>query len=80
MGGHKLILLLAVLLCGLGCGRRRAMRSSLPALPNLAIPLDCASEITLMHCDTRVDPPRCASARVKYRKGCERILVQAGEF
>jgi len=76
MGGHKLILFLAVLFCGLGCGRRAARAS----LPNLAIPLDCASEITLLHCDALVDPPRCASARVKYRKGCERILVQAGGF
>ena len=76
MGVHKLILFLAVLFCGLGCGRR-AVRVS---LPNLAIPLDCASEITLLHCDALVDPPRGASARVKYRKGCERILVQAGGF
>jgi len=74
MGGRKLIFVLAVLVSGLGCGRR-VVRAS---LPNLAIPMDCASEITLLHCDARVDPPKCASARVKYRKGCERILVQGG--
>ena len=74
MGGRRFVFLLAALVCGLGCGRR-AVRAS---LPNLAIPMDCASEITLLHCDARVDPPKCASARVKYRKGCERILLQAG--
>jgi hypothetical protein len=76
MGRHKFVFLLVVLVCGLGCGRRTVRAS----LPNLAIPLDCASEITLVHCDARVDPPKCASARVKYRKGCERILVREGGF
>ncbi len=68
------IFLLAVLICGLGC-ERRVVRGS---LPNLAIPVDCASEITLLHCDARINPPRCESARVRYRKGCERILVPSG--
>lgn len=54
-----------------GCARRAAHG----ALPNLSIPVGCASEITLLRCDARVNPPRCESARVRYRGGCERILV-----
>jgi hypothetical protein len=51
---------------------RRAGRVS---LPNLAVPVSCASEITLIGCDARVSPPKCKSARVKYRRGCEEIVV-----
>jgi len=76
MGGHRFVFVLAVLLCGLGCGRR-AVRAP---LPSLAIPVDCASEITLLNCDARINPPKCESARVKYRKGCERIVVPSGGF
>jgi len=55
-------------------------RVELPNVPslNLAIPVECASEITLLECDARVSPPKCKKARVKYRKGCERIVVGKG--
>lgn len=70
---RSLILVLAALLLGgLGCERRVAR----VALPNLVIPVTCASEITLLHCDARVNPPRCKSARVTYRNGCEQIAVR----
>jgi hypothetical protein len=77
MDRRKIMLVLATVLLG-GLGReRRVARSS---LPNLAIPVDCASEIMLLHCDARTSPPKCESARVKFRKGCERILVNARTF
>ena len=63
-----------VLLAGTGCGRR-AVRVG---LPNLAIPVNCVSAVTLVHCDARINPPKCESARVKYRSGCEEIVVQRG--
>jgi hypothetical protein len=69
---RKLVLVLAVVLpAGMGCGRRAAR----VLLPNLAIPVSCASEITLLGCDARVSPPKCKSARVKYRSGCEELVV-----
>jgi hypothetical protein len=60
------------LLAGLGCARRVARRP----LPNLVIPVGCASEITLLRCDAAVNPPKCESARVRYRSGCEQIAVR----
>jgi hypothetical protein len=54
-----------------GCARRGAR----VALPDMAIPVSCASEIRLVGCDARVSPPKCKSVRVKYRSGCEEILV-----
>jgi hypothetical protein len=72
VGVRKFIfLVVAVALAGGGC-ERRAERV---VLPNLVIPLACASEITLLRCDARVNPPKCKSARVTYRSGCERIVV-----
>jgi hypothetical protein len=61
----------ALALTGVGCERRAARESQ----PDLVIPVACASEITLVHCDARVSPPKCKSARVTYRRGCERIVV-----
>ncbi len=55
-----------------GCVRRSAGVS----LPSLVIPVSCASEITLVGCDARVSPPKCRSARVRYRSGCEEIVVK----
>jgi hypothetical protein len=55
-----------------GCVRRSAGVS----LPSLVIPVSCASEITLVQCDARVSPPKCKSARVRYRSGCEEIVVK----
>jgi hypothetical protein len=60
------------LLAGVGCERRPAQ----VALPNLVIPAGCASEITLVRCDLRLSPPKCESVRVKYKNGCERVVVQ----
>jgi hypothetical protein len=71
MGGRTFISVAAFLLSGIGCDRR-AVRV---VLPNMVIPVGCASEITLLQCDARVSPPKCTSARVKYRDGCERIVV-----
>jgi hypothetical protein len=56
---------------GAACSRRNARVE----LPSLVIPVSCASEITLVHCDARVRPPKCKSARVTYRGGCEEIVV-----
>ena len=68
----KLILVLATcLLTGPGCERRAARVT----LPNMVIPVGCASEITLLRCDARVSPPKCESVRVRYRDGCEQIAV-----
>jgi hypothetical protein len=67
----RVFAVMVALLMFAGCARR-VVRG---ALPNLAIPVGCASEITLLRCDARVSPPRCESARVKYRGGCERIVV-----
>ena len=55
-----------------GCERRAATA----ALPDLEIPVSCASEIVLVGCDARVNPPKCRSARVRYRRGCEEIVVK----
>jgi hypothetical protein len=65
----------ALALTGMGCERRAARDS----LPNLVIPVACASEITLLHCDARVSPPKCKSALVTYRGGCEQIVVESQE-
>jgi hypothetical protein len=71
---RKFISILALaFVSSVGC-ERRASRSS---LPNLVVPASCASEITLLHCDARVSPPKCAGARVRYRNGCEQILLGA---
>jgi hypothetical protein len=73
MHGRGFIFVLAGLMACAGCERRVARAG----LPNLVIPVGCASEITLVGCDARVSPPKCAGARVSYRVGCERILVGA---
>jgi hypothetical protein len=74
MDGRKFIfvLVVAAMAC-CGC-ERRVVRAG---LPNLVIPVGCASEITLVQCDARVSPPKCAGARVSYRNGCEQIVVGA---
>ena len=54
-----------------GCVRRSVGVS----LPSMVIPVSCASEITLVGCDARVSPPKCRGARVRYRSGCEEIVV-----
>ena len=64
-------LALLVALAGAGCARRSARAS----LPSMRIPVKCASEITLVQCDARVHPPKCQSARVTYKSGCEEIVV-----
>lgn len=75
MDGRKFRLVLALtLLTCVGCGRRMVKSS----LPNMVIPVECASQITLMHCDARANPPKCEGARVKYRNGCEQIVAQRG--
>jgi hypothetical protein len=69
---RKFIFALTVLMACAGCERRVARG----VLPNMVIPIGCASEITLVDCDARVNPPKCAGARVSYREGCERIVVR----
>jgi hypothetical protein len=73
MDGRKFILVLTALMSSAGC-ERRAMRAG---LPDMVIPVGCASEITLVGCDARVSPPKCAGARVSYRNGCEQIVLRA---
>lgn len=73
MRGRNYIPVFAVaLLVATSCARRVAHGS----LPDMAIPVSCASEITLLECDARVEPPKCRSARVKYHRGCEEIVVR----
>jgi hypothetical protein len=69
--GFYFFFVLLVALAGLGCARRTGQVS----LPSLRIPVRCASEITLVQCDARMQPPKCKSARVTYRSGCEEIVV-----
>jgi hypothetical protein len=72
MNGRGVFMACVLLLAGAGCARR-AERA---ALPNLIVPVSCASEITLIGCDAKASPPKCKSARVKYRRGCEEIAVK----
>ncbi len=73
MNRYTIVLgLAACLVGGLGCARRVARDS----LPNLVIPVACVSEITLLRCDAVVSPPKCESARVRYKHGCEQIAVR----
>jgi len=55
----------------MGCARRGQRIE----LPSLTIPVNCASQITLLECDARVSPPKCKRARVRHRRGCEEIAV-----
>jgi hypothetical protein len=67
-----LILLMTMLLVlSAGCARRAGR----VVLPDVLVPVKCASEIRLLQCDARVSPPKCRSARVVYRRGCEEILA-----
>jgi len=68
--GRGILVLSLILVAGMGCARRAAR-----SLPDLAIPVGCAAEIRLVGCDARVSPPKCKSARVTYRRGCEEIVV-----
>ena len=74
MGNRDFLFFFTLLaaLAGTGCARR-AVRVS---LPSTRIPVKCASEITLVQCDARVQPPKCKSARVTYRNGCEEIVAE----
>jgi len=63
------VLLLAILF---GCAPRS--RSKL-FLPNLTIPLECATSIHLVGCDLSYNPPHRRTATVTYRKGCEQPAV-----
>jgi hypothetical protein len=46
-----------------------------PFLPNMNIPLECATRIRLIDCDLSFRPPHCRTAAVTYRKGCEQVMV-----
>ena len=72
MDGRKFIFVLMAFMGCAGCARRAVQGG----LPNLVIPVECASEITLVGCDARSSPPKCAGAHVSYRDGCERIVVR----
>ena len=71
MMSRFVFLVICLVMSGTGCARRAGRAR----LPNLAIPVSCASKITMVECDARVSPPKCKSVRVTYRKGCEQILV-----
>lgn len=45
-------------------------------MPNLAVPVSCVSAVVLIGCDANVNPPKCRSARVTYRDGCEEVVVE----
>lgn len=74
MGNRDFLFFFTLLaaLAGAGCARRAARVS----LPSMRIPVKCASEITLVQCDARVQPPKCKSARVTYKSGCEEIVAE----
>jgi len=55
-----------------GCAGKRARAE----FPDLRVPVSCASEILLVRCDARGGTPKCQGARVKYRRGCEEIVVR----
>lgn len=63
------VLLLATLT---GCALRPRPT---PFLPNMNIPLSCATSIRLVECDLSFSPPHCRTANVEYRKGCEEVEV-----
>lgn len=46
-----------------------------PFLPNMNIPLECATSIRFVDCDLSSSPPHCRAAAVTYRKGCEQVVV-----
>ena len=69
--GVFLLLCYLALIGDLGCARRAGRG----LLPNLIVPVNCASQITLVECDAHVSPPKCRSARVTYRRGCEQVVV-----
>ena len=55
-----------------GCASRSRPK---PFLPNMNIPLEWATSIRLVDCDLSSSPPRCRTAAVTYRKGCEHVMV-----
>lgn len=55
-----------------GCASRSRPK---PFLPNLNIPVECASSIRLVNCDLSCSPPHCRTFAVDYRKGCEQVMV-----
>ncbi len=69
--GVFLVFCCLALIGDLGCARRAEREM----LPNLIVPVSCASAITLVECDAGVSPPKCRSARVTYRRGCEQVVV-----
>lgn len=63
------VLLIATLT---GCASRSRPK---PFLPNLNIPVVCATSIRLVDCDLSSSPPHCRTAAVIYRTGCEQVVV-----
>ena len=63
------VLLIATLT---GCASRSRPT---PFLPNMNIPLECATNIRLVACNLSFSPPHCRSAAVTYREGCEQVVV-----
>jgi hypothetical protein len=63
------VLLIATLT---GCASRSRPT---PFLPNMNIPLACATSIRLVDCDLSFSPPHCRTATVTYREGCEQVVV-----
>ena len=63
------VLLIATLT---GCASRSRPKSF---LPNVNIPLECATSIHLVGCDLSYTPLHCCTATVTYRKGCEQPAV-----
>ena len=55
-----------------GCASRSRPK---PFLPNMNIPLECATSIRLVDCDLSSSPPHCRTDAVTYRAGCEQVMV-----
>lgn len=59
----------------LSCGSRHAQKATV----NLIVPRACLlADPVMKKCDTRVDPPKCATATVTYKRGCGIIASQKG--
>jgi hypothetical protein len=74
MGPMKSLTLLAgslSLLTGLGCTHPHTTGSRV----DLFLGPECRAEVTLKDCELD-DPPKCRTDAIKYKSGCEQIMVK----
>jgi hypothetical protein len=56
-----------------GCASRFRRK---PFLPNMNIPLECATSIHPVECDLSFSLAHCRTAAVAYRRGCEQVVAK----